>query len=276
MLDFQEVEACIMASCDETPVVRGLVLGKFAPFTKGHEFMVDAALADCDEVVVIAYDSPYATEVPLNVRADWIRDIYSARGATIAGDRSCWEHDPFRPSALDAERKSGGPSAAGKTVIVLEGWDAPADSGDTDAVKALQERYLHALLSRRLAGRRPAVVHVDHASGTPAPAGGDSSCASSGGRLPGSPHYVAPLPGLISAFYSGEFYGAHVAAALGARDARLDRSILKGKETGTLVSGTLCRAEPFAMLREGGLSGRVYRDMQPWIVFLGAPSCGKR
>lgn len=268
-----------MASCDETPVKRGLVLGKFAPFTKGHEFMVDAALAECEEVVVVAYDSPYATEVPLNVRADWIRDIFAARGAVIAGDSSCWEHDPFRPSALDAERKSCATSAVGKTVIVLEGWDAPSDSGDTDAVKAIQERYLHALLSRRLAGRRPAAAPADAAVCSLAPVAGDasgSSASGSGHRLPGSPHYVAPLPGLISAFYCGEFYGAHVAAALGARDARLDRSILKGKESGVLVSGTACRASPFAMMREGALAGRVYRDLQPWIVFLGAPSCGKR
>lgn len=263
-----------MASELHSPVSRGLVLGKFAPFHRGHEYMVNSALQDCDEVVIVLYDSAYATEVPLNVRADWVRDIYAARGATIAGDSSCWSHSPFRCSAVEAERASaaGAASFAGKTLIVLEGWDAPSDSGDSDAVKSVQERYLQALLCRRLEGRRPAVAPADLRAKCPVAA----EEAAAVRPPPGSPHYVAPMPGLISAFYSSEFYGAHVAASLGARDARLDRSLLRAKGSGRPVSGTLCRAEPFAMLREGALSGRVYRDLQPWIVFVGAPSCGKR
>jgi len=53
----------------------GLTLGKYAPFHKGHQFVFDTALSEVDELVVLIYDTD-VTEIPLNIRAKWIRDLY--------------------------------------------------------------------------------------------------------------------------------------------------------------------------------------------------------
>ncbi|MFC1896208.1 adenylyltransferase/cytidyltransferase family protein [Thermodesulfobacteriota bacterium] len=55
---------------------RGLTLGKFAPLHKGHQFLIDTALSETDEVFVIVYDCPETTPVPLNVRSRWIGNLY--------------------------------------------------------------------------------------------------------------------------------------------------------------------------------------------------------
>ena len=53
----------------------GLTLGKFAPFHKGHQFLVETALAEVDELLVMVYDTDL-TNVPLQVRAGWIKKLY--------------------------------------------------------------------------------------------------------------------------------------------------------------------------------------------------------
>ena len=53
----------------------GLVPGRFAPFHKGHEFLMQRALAEVDEVVCLIFDTDDIS-VPLNVRANWIRTLY--------------------------------------------------------------------------------------------------------------------------------------------------------------------------------------------------------
>ena len=36
---------------------RGLTLGKFAPFHKGHQFLIETALSQMDEVIAIIYNA---------------------------------------------------------------------------------------------------------------------------------------------------------------------------------------------------------------------------
>lgn len=55
---------------------RGLVLGKFAPLHRGHQLLIDTALAENDAVVVLIYHCPQVTPIPLERRADWIRRLY--------------------------------------------------------------------------------------------------------------------------------------------------------------------------------------------------------
>lgn len=57
-------------------LLRGLTLGKFAPFHKGHQLVVETALAEVDELIVLVYDAPETTTVPLPVRAAWIRRLH--------------------------------------------------------------------------------------------------------------------------------------------------------------------------------------------------------
>jgi NadR type nicotinamide-nucleotide adenylyltransferase len=55
---------------------RGLTLGKFAPLHRGHQLVVETALAEVDELVVLVYDAPEVTSIPLPVRSGWIRTLY--------------------------------------------------------------------------------------------------------------------------------------------------------------------------------------------------------
>ena len=96
-----------------------LTLGKFAPFHRGHQRVIDTALAECSRVVVLAYDAPEVTSVPLPVRAGWIRRLYPA-------------------------------------VEVVEIWDGPAEIGDDPDVRARHEKTIFAALERH---GGPAVTH---------------------------------------------------------------------------------------------------------------------
>ena len=83
---------------------RGLTLGKFAPFHRGHQMLVETALAEVDELVVMVYATD-VTDVPLQVRAGWIRALYP-------------------------------------TVRIIEAWDGPDGYGDTPEIRSEQETYI--------------------------------------------------------------------------------------------------------------------------------------
>ncbi|MCP4104477.1 MAG: AAA family ATPase [Desulfobacteraceae bacterium] len=87
------------------PEKRGLTLGKFAPFHKGHQLLIETALSEMDEVVVIIYDCPETTCVPLNVRSNRIKQIYP-------------------------------------DVEVKEAWDGPTEVGDSSGIKKMHEDYI--------------------------------------------------------------------------------------------------------------------------------------
>lgn len=162
----------------------GLTLGKYAPFHKGHEYVIETMLREMDEVIVVIYDSPL-TPIPLHIRAGWIRAIYP-------------------------------------TVTVLEAWDGPDGYSSKRAFEIEQEQYILRLLN----GRK------------------------------------------IDAFYSSEFYGAHMAKALCAADRRVDEA----REV-VPISATMIRENPFRYRRY--ISDVVYRDLIVKVVFVGAMSTGK-
>lgn len=82
----------------------GLTLGKFAPFHKGHEYLVETALKEVDELYVIVYDTSVTT-IPLQVRAGWITALFPK-------------------------------------VNIIEAWDGPQSYGNSDTVKKEQEDYI--------------------------------------------------------------------------------------------------------------------------------------
>lgn len=163
----------------------GLTLGKFAPLHRGHEWMIETALAEVDHLIVVIYHCPETTDCPLPIRAAWLRDLFPK-------------------------------------VEVLEAWDGPTEVGDAPEITQLHDAYLQSLL----AGRR------------------------------------------ITHFFSSEFYGAHVSAALACEDRRVDPGRLQ-----FAISGTAIRTNPFAHRKM--INPRVYRDLVTKVVLLGAPSTGK-
>jgi HTH-type transcriptional repressor of NAD biosynthesis genes len=72
----------------------------------------------------------------------------------------------------------------------------------------------------------------------------------------------------VTHFYSSEFYGEHVSAALEAIDRRVDP-----ERRQLPVSATLLRADPYRY--RDFVSPRVYRDLVCNVAVLGAPATGK-
>lgn len=90
----------------------GLTLGKFAPLHRGHQHVIETALSEMDRVIVLIYDAPEVTSVPLPVRAGWIKKLYPA-------------------------------------VEVLEAWDGPTEVSSDPAVTAQHDAYLQRRLVGR-------------------------------------------------------------------------------------------------------------------------------
>ena len=55
---------------------RGLTLGKYAPLHSGHQLVIETALEEMAEVIVLIYDAPETTPIPLQVRSGWLRSLY--------------------------------------------------------------------------------------------------------------------------------------------------------------------------------------------------------
>ena len=54
----------------------GFTIGKFAPFHKGHEYLIETALKESDEFYVVIYDTD-VTDISIEKRAKWITDRFS-------------------------------------------------------------------------------------------------------------------------------------------------------------------------------------------------------
>lgn len=88
----------------------GLTLGKYAPLHKGHQKLIEKALSEVDLLIVIVYDAPQYTNVPLKVRAQWIEELYPE-------------------------------------VIVIQADNVPKDKGYTEEIQQKHERYILSLVS---------------------------------------------------------------------------------------------------------------------------------
>ena len=54
----------------------GLVVGKFSPLHHGHEFLIDSALAACEQVVVLSYSKPELPRCDAAARRAWLRQRF--------------------------------------------------------------------------------------------------------------------------------------------------------------------------------------------------------
>lgn len=87
----------------------GLVVGKFWPPHRGHQWLLETAATQVAELVVLVYANPDAAATPAALRANWIRALY--RGDELAeGPRI--GTTPLRVFALSAEADGVPPDAA--------------------------------------------------------------------------------------------------------------------------------------------------------------------
>ncbi|CAG7645304.1 AAA family ATPase [Paenibacillus allorhizosphaerae] len=110
------------------PHKTGLTLGKFAPLHRGHQLMIETAIRETDEVIVVIYDCPETIHIPLSVRANWIRMLYPQ-------------------------------------VHVIEAWDGPEETGHTDEIKRMHEDYmLKKLAGKKITHFYSSEFYGDHMS----------------------------------------------------------------------------------------------------------------
>ncbi len=109
----------------------GLVLGKFWPLHAGHQHLVEEALARCDRVTVQLL-ARHDEDVPLDVRAAWIRELYPSVHLVAAYDETPVDFDD--PATWDLH-----------LVTIRSHLDAPVDAVLTsDAYGAELARRLEA------------------------------------------------------------------------------------------------------------------------------------
>jgi len=78
---------------------RGLVFGKFMPLHRGHQHLIDTALADCDDLTIVVYDSDPLDgsrhAMPVSLRLAWLRRLYPDVENILAVDDP-EKHNPER------------------------------------------------------------------------------------------------------------------------------------------------------------------------------------
>lgn len=53
----------------------GFTIGKFAPLHKGHQYLIETAIKEMDELYVIVYKTDLI-DIPTEERANWIKELY--------------------------------------------------------------------------------------------------------------------------------------------------------------------------------------------------------
>lgn len=62
---------------------RGLVVGKFCPLHRGHMALIDAAVAACDEVLILSYTRPGFAGCERALRDAWLAELYPHAGRLV-------------------------------------------------------------------------------------------------------------------------------------------------------------------------------------------------
>jgi len=65
---------------------RGLVVGKFCPLHKGHQFLIKTALEACEQLIIISYTQPEFAGYDVAKRAGWLRALYPQAHSLVIDD----------------------------------------------------------------------------------------------------------------------------------------------------------------------------------------------
>ena len=137
---------------------RGLVIGKLAPLHLGHEHLVAAARAACDEVVVLSYCDPEPPGCEAERRRRWCAARFPFARAWVVTPGWLAERAPGR--AMPADADDGAAHRDFVAWLLGDVLGAPVDAVFTS--EDYGEPLAAALTAhrRRRAAPAPAVVHV--------------------------------------------------------------------------------------------------------------------
>ncbi len=102
--------------------MKGVVIGKFYPPHLGHNYLIDTALKNCDDVDVLVVDNP-AYKLPSDKRAEWLRARHPDAHVQIIPDINDDDNSPawalhtmrflgYRPDVVYSSEAYGKPWAA--------------------------------------------------------------------------------------------------------------------------------------------------------------------
>lgn len=74
------------ADASANTMTTGLTLGKFAPLHRGHQSVIERAIAENDHVIAVIYEAQEVTSVALEKRASWIANLYPSVEVILAKD----------------------------------------------------------------------------------------------------------------------------------------------------------------------------------------------
>jgi NadR type nicotinamide-nucleotide adenylyltransferase len=87
-----DVKACGYVTMSQAKQFkRGLVVGKFCPLHKGHEFHINHALSACDQVTIISYSKPEFEHCGRNAREAWLKALFPQAESLVIDDESLLE-----------------------------------------------------------------------------------------------------------------------------------------------------------------------------------------
>lgn len=140
---------------------RGLVVGKFAPLHRGHELVIERALALSDEVVIISYSKPEFPGCEPERRARWLAARFPQTRRLVVTDAACAAHggrsdfDEVPPNDAEANihRRFVAHVCRCMLDVEVDAVFTSEDYGDgfAAALEAEQRRHRH---------DSPAVTHV--------------------------------------------------------------------------------------------------------------------
>ncbi len=75
-----------MPSGKQRTYAHAIVVGKFAPFHAGHQLLIESALATASKLTVIVWANPDYPEMPNELRASWVRELYPSARVLVGYD----------------------------------------------------------------------------------------------------------------------------------------------------------------------------------------------
>ena len=65
----------------------GLIVGKFSPLHKGHEYLIETALRECETLYIFSYYTPEFAGCEAHRRESWLRALFPAAKIFVIDDR---------------------------------------------------------------------------------------------------------------------------------------------------------------------------------------------
>lgn len=90
----------------------GLIVGKFSPLHKGHEFLIETALAECETLFIFSYYTPEFAGCESHKREHWLRTLYPTAKIFVIDDEFTQKRfnislPPFGTTDLEERRFVG-------------------------------------------------------------------------------------------------------------------------------------------------------------------------